>query len=386
MLAATVLCYFTLYGPQPLLPYFAERYALTTARAGLIVTVAMLPLTIGPVFAGMLLSAVRPHTLMGIALVLLAGATAVFLVAPGYELILAARMMQGLMFPVILTAVTAQIAMTSTPESVARRLGFYVASTIVGGFGGRLLAGASAAIGDWRLFFAAVGVSALVLGVRSVVAGGETMAQPRSEPARRPVFRDAQRPTATQTRVFISVFLLFFVFSGTLNVLPFRTVSIARTSAPWLSGVMYAGYLMGIVTSVWSYRIVRAVGGRVPVLRLAYLLMALSIALTLVGSIPVLFGSLFAVCGSMFLIHSVSTAAVNEDAPDREGATNGLYIGSYYTGGVFGSYAAPVIYDALGWTILILLSILVVATAAALAITDAAGSRVVHYGADRGSR
>lgn len=88
-------------------------------------------------------------------------------------------------------------------------------------------------------------------------------------------------------------------------------------------------------------------------------------------TVTVLFGSLFVFCGAMFLIHSVSTGAVNENAAGREGAANGLYISSYYTGGVLGSYAAGLIHDAFGWETVTLVSILLVAVGATLSVSAA---------------
>lgn len=81
VLAATVLCYVALYGPQPRLPCFRERHALTTAGAGVVVTIAMLPLTVGPLLAGRLLSVLNPRRLMGAALLLLSGAITAFVPA-----------------------------------------------------------------------------------------------------------------------------------------------------------------------------------------------------------------------------------------------------------------------------------------------------------------
>ena len=372
MLGATVLCYFTLYGPQPLLPIFGAQYGLSPAGAGLIVTVAMIPLTIGPVLSGALLSFAAPGRVMSFALLMLSAAIVVFIVADRYPVVLAARLVQGMMFPLILTTVTAQIAAASPAGSVGRRLGYYVAATIVGGFGGRLLSSAFAALGDWRWFFAIVAAGALGVGVwvarwdvvpsaagRPRGRAGDLPASPVATPA-------AARPMPI--RIFAGVFVLFCVFSGTLNVLPFRVIGLIGTRSEWLSGVIYAGYAMGIVSSIGSHRIVRVSGGRPRALAAAYLVLAASIALMLVNSVGVLFGALFLFCGAMFLIHSVATGAANQHASGREGAVNGLYISSYYTGGVIGTYLAPLVYEVLGWAALTLIALVLTAFGALLVI------------------
>ena len=56
-LIATVVAFSTLYIPQPMLPLLAEEFGVAPGEAGLLMTVAMLPLAFAPVFYGYFLQA-----------------------------------------------------------------------------------------------------------------------------------------------------------------------------------------------------------------------------------------------------------------------------------------------------------------------------------------
>ena len=64
----------------------------------------------------------------------------------------------------------------------------------------------------------------------------------------------------------------------------------------------------------------------------------------------VLFGSLFAFCGAMFLMHAVATGLVNRGGGETAGIVNGLYLVFYYSGGALGSFVPGMVYQRFGWS------------------------------------
>ena len=71
-LIATVVSFGTLYIPQPMLPLLAERFGVSAGEAGLLMTVAMLPLAFAPVVYGYFLQAIPAKLMLMVALGLLA--------------------------------------------------------------------------------------------------------------------------------------------------------------------------------------------------------------------------------------------------------------------------------------------------------------------------
>jgi len=71
-LIATVIAFSTLYIPQPMLPLLAGRFEVSAGEAGLLMTLAMLPLAFAPVLYGYFLQAIPARLMLQVALSLLA--------------------------------------------------------------------------------------------------------------------------------------------------------------------------------------------------------------------------------------------------------------------------------------------------------------------------
>ena len=71
-LIATIIAFSTLYIPQPMLPLLAENFGVTAGEAGLLMTVAMLPLAFAPMLYGYFLQAIPARLMLMVALSLLA--------------------------------------------------------------------------------------------------------------------------------------------------------------------------------------------------------------------------------------------------------------------------------------------------------------------------
>ncbi len=356
LLAATVLCYVTLYGPQPLLPLFREQYALTTAGAGLIITLAMLPLSLGPIAYGQLLARAAPQLILRAGLVALGLGSVALTIAGSYPLVLGIRTLQGLLLPAILTTIAARIAAESHETGIRRALSGYVAATVAGGLSGRLLAGILSALGSWRLFFILVGVLLFAVAACLRPAGGTPVHPAQTGSA-------TLRSLVANRRcmgIFVTAFCVFLVFSGLLNVLPFRVTQLSRMTAEWYRGAVYAGYTMGFAASLGSQRLTRLVGGERPVVLLGHGVLAAALLLTLVAELSVLFATVFLLCGAVFLIHATVAGHINRLGRGQENGVNGLYLSSYYCGGVLGSFGAGVILDTWGWPALITVFLAVV--------------------------
>jgi YNFM family putative membrane transporter len=147
----------------------------------------------------------------------------------------------------------------------------------------------------------------------------------------------------------MAIFLLFFVFCGTLNFLPFRTIDLAGSRSGLLAGMMYFGYITGIATSMGAGKLIVLTGSKARVMIGGYMLFVVALLSMLVPNTMILFILLFPFCGTMFLVHSVATAVVNSRAEGNRGVASALYVSSYYSGGVAGSYFPGLIFNGLGW-------------------------------------
>lgn len=353
VLTAAALSIFVLYAPQPLLPLFADLYGVNEPTAGLIMTATMLPLAIAPLSYGYLLGYVQTLGLLRVSLLLLAILTAVTGLVQTFPQLLIVRFLQGMIIPASLTAVMAFLAQPGKRGlNLQRNMSLYVAATISGGFLGRFLAGVSSVFIDWRIFFYVLAVLLILCFYMVDRRQGASPAAGTSPPAGlRLSFLRSVQPCIP---VYLAIFLLFFVFCGALNYLPFRTIELTGSRSGLLTGIMYFGYVTGIMTSMGAGKIINLVGSRARVMIWGYILFVAILLGMLIPHILTLFVLLFPFCGAMFLIHSVATAVVNSRAEGNRGVASALYVSSYYCGGVLGSYFPGVIFKGQGWGIMII--------------------------------
>ena len=357
LIAFLTLC--ALYAPQPLLPDYAQAFAISETRAALLIAVALLPLSVAPLSFGALLqrfASARVLQAATFALAVLVGAQAA---VHSFAGLVGLRLLQGVAVAAILTSLMTHIAAFARGGEVPRIMAWYVAATILGGFLGRLLAGFSAEYVSAGFYFVGLG--------SALAGGGVTLSRlERRRPSRvqqerggRQAFTDVLR-TGRYVRIYALVFCLFFTFSALMNFLPFRLQELPEGASGVLTGLLYGGYLVGMAVSLKAPQLARRLGGEA---RAAVAGAALGFVALIVAALPViwaLFAAVVLICGSMFLVHSLAAGWVNRAAGGRGGVINGLYVALYYAGGVLGAYAPGFVYERWGWNaFLVVLALMV---------------------------
>lgn len=345
-LAITVLAYFVLYGPQPLLPRLGEAFGVSESQTALLMTATLLPLGIAPIAYGAVLSRVSSRQVLIVGISGLGVATLLFGWAGDYPTLLVIRLAQGLILPAVLTAMMTALSERTEPRRMQRVMSAYIASSIVGGLGGRLLSGAFATYVDWTAFFHLTG-AALLLTVPFLWQAPAARAGTASSASAGRIAEVWLRHG--NWRIYSAIFCLFFVFVGLLNFLPFRVRALQPDASEFLIGLVYSGYLMGIFAALAARRVISVLGNPQRALLVGYGIYLLSLAPTLTPSVLALFASIFPFCLGMSLVHSIASATVNETAGAQRGMVNGLYVSSYYSGGVLGSYVPGLFYERAGW-------------------------------------
>lgn len=343
----TILTFSAIYAPQPLLPTIAADLGVDGDVAALLITAVFLPLAVAPLFYGYILESFSPRKLLRVAVALMGVSEVLFYFAPTFELLLAVRVFQGLLIPGILTSLMTYVSLVYKGDSVQRAMGIYIAATIFGGFIGRALSGLIATGLGWRFSFlflaASFSIGFAALG-RLRGEGRVNMARPELRTLAR-VFQHWHF-----WRVYLLVFCLFFVFAAVMNFLPFRLVEISPSADEFRIGMMYSGYLMGIMTALNAPALCRHLGGEPRAMRIGMAVYAVALLALAFPSIPTLFGFMFLFCGAMFLVHATASGFLNRYAEGNKGIVNGLYVAFYYGGGTLGSWLPGLVYRHSGWT------------------------------------
>ena len=354
IVTTTILIFCSIYPPQVLLPFFAERYAITESQAALLTATSMIPLGIAPLSYGYILESMSAVKLLKWSILGLAVSQLAFVLAEmltdSFALLIIIRFGQGLLLPAAMTSLMTYLSGASEGKQLQRSMSIYVAATIVGGYAGRLLTGLTAEYVGWRWYYFAL--TALLVG--NFVALGwlrKEMAVKAGRPSPR-IILDALRG-GEYLKIYGVIFCVFFVFSSFLNYLPFRLTALWGQTSESTVGIMYSGYLVGVVISLISPRLVTMFGSAINAIIAGVSAFAVVLLITMTSSTVLLFSVLLIFCGSMFLVHSVAVGLVNRLATENKGVVNGLYIAFYYSGGVLGSYLPGLIYERFGWSIFV---------------------------------
>lgn len=360
----TIVAIAVLHVPQPLLPQIAAEFSLSAERAALVTTAAFVPLSLLPLFYGYLLESVSARRVITVSLWVLMGSSFAIAWVPAFAPLLALRVAEGAAVPAILTALMTQISRAAAPERMGRTMAFYIAATIVGGFLGRAVSGLVSSVVDWRasfLFLSANVLLCLLLNARQSTDARLALARPTlAEIAR--TLRDRYYLLS-----YAVIFCVFFVFTAALNFLPFRMVEMDASVSGVRIGLMYSGYLVGLLFALASPRIAQRVGGEIGVVLAGLSAFALSTALWAVGGTTAMFFNMLLFCAGMFTVHSLLSGMLNSRAREHKGVVNGLYVAAYYGGGTVGSVLPGLVYQAHGWASFVAVLTAVVVAALALA-------------------
>ncbi len=354
-----VVTFCSLYAAQPIQPVFAEQFHLSPFQALCFTTLMMAPLGFAPLLYGYILEAFSAKILVRWAVAGLGILNLLFAFSDNTAVLLSIRALQGIIFPAIITSIVSYISYSSTAENVQQRIGLYIGTTIFGGFFGRFASGFSCQYFGWRFFFIVLGIS-LLLGVWLL----RDMARDVKMEYTRPRFADLQNILRQRGFLFsyISIFFFFFVFAAMMNFLPFHVKAIYPARGEGGVGMLYLGYMSGMILSVNARRFIGWLGSVRWAIFCGIGLLASGCLFFLVGHYWITFFAMFLFCSGFFLVHPLLTGHVNRIARENKAIANGLYISFYYLGGTCGSFFPQIIYREGGWGgFLLLLGVMLLA-------------------------
>ncbi|HET9700286.1 MAG TPA: MFS transporter [Burkholderiales bacterium] len=344
--ALVAAAFTTIYITQPVLPVLQAEFGISAGVASLTVSAVVLGIALANLPFGMAADRypIRPILLGGGTVVGIASLVCAF--TPDITVLVAARFVQGLFIPSLTTCLAAYLARTLPAERLNVAMGSYVAATVAGGLGGRLLGGWIHPPLHWRYAF----VSAAVFLALATLASARWLDRgpPRTiAEAAQPGFLELLgRPELR--RMCAVAFGGFFVFSSVFNFLPFHLTAPPIGASTEVITLMYLAYVVGIFTGPQAGRLANRVGnGSAMVLGAA--LLALSLGVTLVRSLPVIALGLAGVCAGFFTIHASAVGLLNRRLTAAKGRANSLYVLFYYLGGAAGITLSGYAYAGWGW-------------------------------------
>ncbi len=371
-----------LFATQAILPSLTAHYGVSPAEMGVAVNASTLGMAISGLATALFSQKINRRYGIVASLALLAVPTALLAHAPDLTTFAALRVAQGVLMASAFALTLAYLGERCSAAASAGAFAAYITGNVASNLIGRLIAAAAAgSFGlEWTFYmFAALNLlgGALVFTtIRGVKAmpGHETM-------AKTPLQTLAAHLSNPELRTAYAIgFLILFAFIGTFTYVNFVLVQPPLALGMTSLGVVYFVFAPSILSTPIAGSVVRRMGARrglwigfaVAILGLPALL-ASNLFLILVGMVLIACGTFFA--------QAVATGFVSRTATADRGAASGLYLSSYFSGGLIGSAVLGQLYDKAGWAACVGGVGAALAAAAALSSLIGATPRVAAVGA-----
>ncbi len=335
-----------MYLTQPVLPVLQQEFGVSAPAASLTVSAVILGLALANLPFGWLADRwpVKILILLGAGAVAAAGL--VCALTHTFAVLVAARLVQGLFIPALTTCLAAYLSGTLPVDRLNVVMGSYVAATVAGGLGGRLLGGWLHPPLHWRVaFFTAAG---LVL----LAALTAWLWLPRQGP-RGPFAPSEEGFLFLLTRrdlrgSFLAAGSGMSVFAAVFNYLPFYLAGPPFHASTQAITLMYLTYITGIVVGPAAGQLSNRVGNGATMAGGA-LLMGVALLVTLLPTRLAVVPALILLCAGFFALHAAAAGALNRKLAASRGRANSLYVLLYYLGGALGITLSGFCYTRAGW-------------------------------------
>ncbi len=372
-----------LFATQAILPSLTQAYGVTPAAMGFAVNASTMGMAIGGLAVALFGSSIDRRLGILASLAVLSVPTALLATMPDLPIFTLLRVAQGLCMSTAFALTLAYLGENTSPADTASAFAAYITGNVASNLVGRMVAAGlvdhfGLATNFW--VFAGLNLSGAVLVWFSVA---RMPPMPRAGISRGSPLTSwlVHLADPALRAAFLTGFVILFAFIGT-----FTYVNFVLTRPPFSIGMMMLGavyfvFLPSVVTTPLAGKVAARYGTR-PTLWASFATAAAGLPLLLSGQFGAVLLGLALVAVGTFFAQATATGFVGRAATTERGAASGLYLASYFLGGLVGSAVLGQVFDRLGWTATVIGIGLALALGGALAmrleIRSAAGSAPAH--------
>jgi MFS transporter, YNFM family, putative membrane transport protein len=336
-----------LFATQAILPSLAAAYHVRPAAMGLAVNAATLGMALGSLGVAFYSRHIERRRGVMLALATLALPTVLLAHAPGLGTFAALRVLQGLFMSTAFALTLSYLAEQCSAAETAGAFAAYITGNVASNLFGRLAAAAAVdhlgLAGNFYLF------ALLNLAGAALVYLGLARTPPAAMPAASPFAYWAEHLRNPRLRAAFAVgFLILFAFIGTFTYVNFVLVRPPLGLGMMALGLVYLVFAPSIVTTPLAGRAVARWGTR-PTMWGALALAIAGLPLVLAAQLYSMILGLALIGVGTFFAQATATGFVGRAATTDRGSASGLYLASYFLGGLAGAAALGVLYDRYGW-------------------------------------
>ena len=359
-----------LFAMQAVLPSLIARYRVSPAAMGLAVNASTIGMAIASLATSFLGRHVPRREGVAFSLMLLSLPTSALAFAPDLGIFAVLRGMQGLCMACAFTLMLAHLGERYDARASAGAFAAYIAGNVASNLFGRLLsAGVSDHYGLTVTFYLFAGLNlagaALAFAAIGIAPRGET-ASPSSRSALEVLALHWRNPALRAS--FGIGFLILFAFIGTFTYVNFVLTSDVIGLSTMQLGFVYFVFIPSIILTPMAGQVARRIGARRAVIG-ALAIATLGLPGLLLPDLPPVLAGLTLVAAGTFFAQATATGYVSRTSGSARGQAGGIYLASYYGGGLAGSVVLGQVFDHAGWS----------ATIAALALALVAGCGLAFF-------
>jgi predicted MFS family arabinose efflux permease len=339
-----------LFATQAILPSLAKAYGVAPAAMGLAVNACTLGMAIAGLAVAFFSNRINRRVGIVVSLCVLAIPTALLAVAPDLVTFAILRVVQGLCMAAAFTLTLAYLGEECSATAAGGAFAAYITGNVASNLIGRLI---SAGVADHLglaanfYFFSALNLAGAALVYVTIRATGRSAAMAAAAPSPLTAW-SAHLRNGPLRAAFAIGFCILFAFIGTFTYVNFVLVREPHSLSMMTLGLVYFVFLPSIVTTPFAGAMVQRFGAR-PTFWGAMALALLGLPLLLLPSLPGILAGLVLVGAGTFFAQAVATGFVSKAATVERGSASGIYLASYFLGGLVGSFVLGHLFDGLGW-------------------------------------
>ena len=339
-----------LFAAQALLPFLTAAYRVSPAAMSFAVNASTIGMAAGGL--GIALFGARIDRRLGIlvSLGLLSIPTLLLSLLPALPVFTALRIIQGLCMSSAFALTLAYLGEHPVEGDSAAAFAAYITGNVASNLIGRLI---SAGVADHFGLAANFEVFACLNVVGAILVWFTIEATPRMTVGAMSPMSAAAAWTAHLRDPRLAAgfgigFCLLFAFIGTFTFVNFILVIPPLELGMMQVGLVYFVFLPAIVTTPLAGALSRRFGTR-STLWASLALALIGLPLLVWPDLPAVLVGMVVIATGAFFAQVIATGFVSRTAESNRGAASGLYLASYFTGGLAGSVILGQLFDRIGW-------------------------------------
>jgi len=339
-----------LFATQAILPSLAKHYGVSPSAMGFAVNASTMGMAVSGLAVGYFSSAIDRRTGILVSLVLLAIPTALLAHAPDLTTFTLLRVAQGLCMAAAFTLTLAYLGEHYSAADSASAFAAYITGNVASNLIGRLISAGMAdhfGLAANFYFFSVLNLLGAVLVYFTVE---KTLCMKCVTKAEASHFQawimHLKNPSLRAS--FAIGFCILFAFIGTFTYVNFVLVQPPLGVGAMTLGFLYFVFLPAMAITPLAGRAVECFGTR-PAFWGALAVAALGLPLLVLPSLPAVLLGMVLVGTGTFFAQACATGFVGRAATTDRGSASGLYLASYFFGGLIGSAVLGLIFDMFGW-------------------------------------